>query len=55
MYYQIFHHLEDIEVLDVNNERHIVCLHFVLCLILPATWKSLEECGTVIHCRRKKI
>ena len=47
MYYQIFHHLEDIEVLDVNNERHVVCLHFVF---VPRINRDLEEFRRMWNC-----
>lgn len=39
MYYTLFHHMEDIDILDIDNDLHLFCLHYVY---LPRINNSLN-------------
>ncbi len=39
MYYSLFYHMEDSGILDVNNDLHLFCIHYVF---LPRINKSLS-------------
>ena len=40
LYYQLFSYLEDNNILDVDNEIHLFCLHYVF---LPRVNRSLQQ------------
>ncbi|CAI7996922.1 hypothetical protein GBAR_LOCUS1994, partial [Geodia barretti] len=40
LYYQLFSYLEDNNILDVDNEIHLFCLHYVF---LPRVNQSLQQ------------
>lgn len=39
LYYQLFSYLEDMNLLDIDNELHLFCLHYIF---LPRINKSLQ-------------
>lgn len=43
LYYNIFYHMEEIRLLDVDNELHIFCLHYVFLPKINASLQSFKE------------
>ena len=48
LYYQLFSYLEDNNILDVDNEIHLFCLHYVyFCPVLIEVFNNSYRCGTI--------
>ena len=43
LYYNIFYHMEEMRLLDVDNELHIFCLHYVFLPKINASLQSFKE------------
>ena len=49
LYYELFHYLEEIGELCVNNENHIWALQYTFVPRINHALKSLQMAGTPIH------
>ena len=52
LYYNIFYHLEALQELDVDNELHLFCLHYVY---LPKISTCFRKLGTAIPCSLRMV
>ena len=43
LYYNIFCHLEETEELNINNELHLFCLHYVFIPKMNASLQSFQQ------------
>ena len=47
LYYSLFYHLEELQLLDVNSEVHLFCLHFVYLSKVNASLSKFQQAWNV--------